>query len=101
MGIRVVLEQVSGLRAKGQPAAERPTVGKGPGAREARKRRAALIKQVYEVDPMLCPKCGGTRKLLSFIERGQREVIEKILPHCGLWEEQAARAPPVQEAAAR
>jgi len=27
-------------------------------------------------------------KIVSFIERGQREVIEKILQHCGLWEEE-------------
>jgi len=44
---------------------------------EARQRWAALIKQVYEVDPLLCPKCGGTMKILSFIERGQREVIRR------------------------
>ncbi|MDA1278402.1 MAG: hypothetical protein O2960_30795 [Verrucomicrobia bacterium] len=40
-------------------------------------------------------------KIISFIERGQREVIEKILRHCGLWEEEAARAPPEQEQALR
>lgn len=91
-----------GLRAKGQrPVAARPTGEKGPSAREARKRWAALIQQVYEVDPLLCPKCGGTMKIISFIERGQREVIEKILRHCGLWEEEAARAPPEQEQALR
>lgn len=33
-------------------------------------------------------------KIIAFIERHQTEVIEKILRHCGLWEEQAARAPP-------
>jgi hypothetical protein len=32
-------------------------------------------------------------KIISFIERHQTEVIEKILRHCGLWEEEA-RAPP-------
>jgi hypothetical protein len=36
-------------------------------------------------------------KIISFIERHQREVIEKILRHCGLWEEASVRAPPVQE----
>jgi len=53
------------------------------------------------VDPLLCPKCGGTMKILSFIERRQREVIEKILRHCGLWEEDAARAPPEEAVVAR
>ena len=37
-------------------------------------------------------------KIISFLERDQSEVIEKILRHCGLWEEEPARAPPpVQE----
>jgi len=33
-------------------------------------------------------------KIISFIERHQSELMEKILRHCGLWEEEAARAPP-------
>jgi hypothetical protein len=56
-----------------------------------------LIKQVYEVDPLFCPKCGGEMKIISFIERRQSEVIEKILRHCGLWDETPARAPPAGE----
>ena len=39
-------------------------------------------------------------KIISFIEQGQSEVIEKILWHCGLWKEEEARAPPVQETVA-
>jgi len=75
-----------------------------PTARQARKggaclradthRQAALIKQVYASDPIRCPKCGAEMKTTAFIERHQTDVIEKILRHCGLWEEQAARAPP-------
>ena len=54
-------------------------------------RWAALIKRVYEVDPLKCPKCGGEMKVIAFIEkRDQPDVIEKILKHCGIWE----RAPP-------
>ena len=45
-----------------------------------------LIKRVYEVDPLECPQCGGTMKIVSFIERSQGDVIERILRHCGLWE---------------
>ena len=48
----------------------------------------------YEADPLCCPTCGSAMKIISFIEGHQTEVIEKILRHCGLWEEQAARAPP-------
>jgi hypothetical protein len=60
---------------------------------------AALLWRVYEVDPLLCPKCGRPMRVISFIEARQQEVIEKILRHCGLWEGPlrtlaAARAPP-------
>lgn len=84
-----------GLRAKGQPASTAaPNSVPTPSAQQARKRWAALIKQVYEIDPLSCPNCGGEMKVISFIERNQREVIERILRHCGLWEEAPARAPP-------
>jgi hypothetical protein len=36
-------------------------------------------------------------KIIVFIERRQTELIEKILRHCGLWEESPARAPPTEE----
>jgi len=52
---------------------------------------AQLIKMVYEVDPLTCPKCGGTMKIISFIE--QREVIRRILKHCGLWKEPPEKVP--------
>jgi hypothetical protein len=55
---------------------------------------AALIKAVYEVDPLKCPKCGGQMKIISFIE--ETLVIEKILQHCMLWKEPAPRPPPVK-----
>jgi hypothetical protein len=45
---------------------------------------AMLIKRVYEMDPMVCPKCGGQMTVVAFIEPPQRDVIEKILRHCGL-----------------
>ena len=34
-------------------------------------------------------------RIISFIERRQTEVIEKILRHCDLWEDPSARGPPV------
>jgi hypothetical protein len=60
---------------------------------------AMLIQRVYEVDPLICPQCGGAMRIISFIEARQSDVIEKILRHCGLWEGPlrtlaAARAPP-------
>ena len=53
---------------------------------------AALIKCVYEVDPLKCPKCGGTMKIISFIQ--EDVVIRKILKHCELWKEPMPRPPP-------
>ena len=46
---------------------------------------ARLIKRAYEIDPVEC-KCGEKMKIISFFERGQRGVAERILRHCGLWE---------------
>ena len=60
---------------------------------------AALVNRVFEVDLLECPQCGSRMKIISFIERRQRDVVEKILRHCGLWEGPlrtlaTARAPP-------
>jgi len=38
-----------------------------------------LIKRVYEVDPLCCPKCGGQVKVVSFIGPPQAGVIGAIL----------------------
>ena len=40
---------------------------------------AALIRRVYETDPLTCPRCGAKMKVVSFIETHQGEVIDKIL----------------------
>jgi hypothetical protein len=63
-----------------------------PFKKKCRVTWAALIKAVYEVDPLKCPKCGGTMRIVGFIE--EPAVIEKILRHCQLWKE-APRPPPV------
>ena len=67
--------------------------------RLARRRWAGLIKQVWRVDPLVCPRCGAGMKILSFIHPTQADIIEKILTHCGLWE-QSSRAPPLDDRAA-
>ena len=97
-----------GIRAKDAPAEEGKTDRRL--VREARSAAngqscgtgsswAALVKRVFEVDPLACPRCGSEMKIISFIERNQREVVEKILRHCGLWKGPlrtlaSARAPP-------
>ena len=52
---------------------------------------AQLIQQVYEVDPLVCPKCQGDMKIISFIE--DPDVMRTILVHLGRWEI-PPRAPP-------
>jgi hypothetical protein len=63
--------------------------------RKCRLTWAALIKCVYEVDPLKCPKCGGEMRVVSFID--EEAVIRKILKHCGLWKDQPIRPPPEEK----
>jgi len=56
-----------------------------------RKSWARLIQKIYEVDPLVCPKCNGTMRIISFIE--DPSVIRDILNHLGLWLVRA-RPPP-------
>ena len=42
-----------------------------------------LIKKVWEVDPLLCPKCNHEMRIVSLINDAQ--VIERILRHVGIW----------------
>ena len=48
-----------------------------------RKSWARLIQKIYEVDPLVCPRCQGTMQIISFIE--DQSVIRDILNHLGLW----------------
>ena len=38
---------------------------------------AAMIRKVYGVDPMVCPKCVGTMKVVAFITDYQ--VVDRII----------------------
>ena len=54
---------------------------------------AEMIKKVYEIDPLICPKCGGTMRIISFIK--DHKVIDKIIDHLKLTFK-AERPPPAQ-----
>lgn len=41
-----------------------------------------MIMEVYEVDPLLCPRCGDRLRIIAFME--QREANENILTHLRL-----------------
>jgi len=53
--------------------------------------KTELIKKIWEADPLECPKCGGEMKVIALID--ERSVIEKILRHLGIWEEEESRVP--------
>ena len=77
-------------RAEGQPAAA-ATYPPPRAPLEVRRSWARLIRQVDEVDSLVCPRCGGTMRVIAVIE--QPAVIGRILdrfPHRGA---NAGRAP--------
>ena len=43
---------------------------------------AAMIRKIYEVDPMICPKCGGRMKIVAFIT--EVAVVDRIMEHLKL-----------------
>jgi hypothetical protein len=52
---------------------------------------AAMIQKVYEVDPMICSKCGGRMKVVAFIT--EVAVVDRIIDHLKLTFA-AAKPPP-------
>jgi hypothetical protein len=48
-----------------------------------RRNWARLIQKIYEVDPLVCPKCKGAMRIVSSIE--DASVIRAILDHLGIW----------------
>ncbi len=53
---------------------------------------AALLARIYEVLPLICPRCGAEMRLIAAIT--DRPAIERILPHIG----QPPRPPPIAPA---
>jgi hypothetical protein len=50
-----------------------------------------VYDKVYEIDPLLCPSCGGKMKIIALIE--DPKAIDKIIRHLELTFE-AERPPP-------
>jgi hypothetical protein len=69
-----------------------------PAARQARRRAwARLIRLVYEINPLECPRCGAEMKVLSVIL--DPAVIDRILDHLASEGIEPARGPPREAAA--
>jgi hypothetical protein len=74
-----------GLRKKAGLDDTIPAVMPGEmSSKEFRQNWARLIQKIYEVDPLICPKCKGPMRIISFIE--ELDVIEKILRHLDIWD---------------
>jgi ribosomal protein S27E len=43
---------------------------------------AAMIRKVYEVDPMVCPRCGGAMRVVAFLT--EHAVVDRIIDHLKL-----------------
>jgi hypothetical protein len=66
------------LEANGSGEAEEP-VPPPPERAALRRRWANLIRRVYEVDPLVCPRCGAEMRIIGFIT--EHSVIKRILDH--------------------
>ena len=71
-----------GMRSKAESAAAAaPAIVPAPrlAPTEATRRWAALLRQIFEVDPLACPTCRGTMRIVACIT--QASVIGQILAH--------------------
>lgn len=55
---------------------------------------AVLVKKVWVVDALKCPKCGGRMKIISLIE--QPPVIRRILEHLDFREDPKSPPQPLE-----
>jgi hypothetical protein len=81
--------------AEPSPADEAPEeapIPNGPYRAALRRRWAELIRRVYEVDPLVCPRCGSEMRVIGFIT--QPALIDHILDHLRR-REKIPRPPPL------
>ena len=73
--------------------------GQAGQAPEPRKRCsptwARLIAKVYQVDPLVCARCGQRMSLVAFVT--DQMAVQKILDHLGLSTPPQDKPPPVRE----
>jgi hypothetical protein len=60
---------------------------------QATRRWAALLRQVFEVDPLVCPHCAGPMRIVACIT--QASVIDQILTHLRTRATAGARRRPI------
>ena len=79
---RVALNPECSLQLGTPVAARDDSATPSPLPLAVRRAWAAMIKRVYEVDPLICPHCKATMRIVSFIE--DEDVIYRILKHLDL-----------------
>jgi len=85
--------KAGGMVSSGTPRGGPPSRSAGPGPAARLSSRRSLIRKVYGVDPLVCPGCGGTMKILAVIDRPA--IVWQTLDHLGLPAGTASlRAPP-------
>ena len=79
-------------RRKRQGTCESDFVVEDDNYKGANKSWARLIKKIYEVDPLICPKCKGQMRIIAFID--DYKVVRKILDYLGIYEFKRDKPPP-------
>ncbi len=80
-----------GLRKKaGTDVADPALIESEFSSKELCKSWARLIQKIYNVNPLVCSKCLGSMRIISFIE--DEQLVKKILKHLDLWD--VRRKPP-------
>jgi len=67
---------------KGQPAKHPFIIVEEESSRIPRRGWAEMIRKVYEVNPMACPKCRGEMRIIAFIS--DYAVVDRIIAHLKL-----------------
>ena len=78
-GVRRKQAEAAAAAAESPPGASSRDAGPAPVRSRASQTWAMLIKRVYEIEPLICPRCSGQMKIVAFLEPPQGHVIEKIL----------------------
>ena len=71
-----------------------PPASASPSLAALRRGWAQLIRRVFEVDPLVCPRCQGVMRVVAFIT--EPRVIRRFLDHLG-----ASRSPRLSRVALR
>jgi hypothetical protein len=78
-----------------EPDATSTTADHPPPRRRCPPSWARLIAKVYQVDPLVCTRCGRRMSILAFVS--DQHSIKRILEHLGLYSPQQDKPPPARE----